>query len=246
MAERIAINADDIELLSRYIDGELDIVATDRLEARLESDPTLRNQLAALRRNDVLLTHALSTGAATRIPVDVTAALSRPNNIVRFPTAKRMLTPLAAAASIAVAVTALLLQPGPDSGDVVPDMDHQLAAALESIPSRADGWDTLSDNLKLRAVLTFPAADGRWCREFLVANDEKHWRGVACRDNDTWVTQVIGSEVFLEQETQYRTAGVKNDMSVARFIDRTAADVALGPDEERSLIASEWKAATQP
>ena len=90
-------------------------------------------------------------------------------------------------------------------------------------------------------MLTFPAADGRWCREFLVASDAKHWRGVACRDDNTWVTQVMGSEVFLEQETQYRTASADDDQAVARFIDETASDVALGPDEEAALLNSGWE-----
>ena len=80
-------------------------------------------------------------------------------------------------------------------------MDKQLAQALEHSPSGATGWEHLDDNRGFRSVLTFPAADGRWCREFLLAHDESHWRGVACRDEGTWVNQVVGSEVFLELET---------------------------------------------
>ncbi|MEK9989733.1 MAG: hypothetical protein VW642_08405, partial [Halieaceae bacterium] len=63
---------------------------------------------------------------------------------------------------------------------------------------------------------------------------------VACRDEGTWVNQVVGSEVFLERETQYRPAGAGDTEKVARFIDETAADVALGPQQEAALIASGW------
>ena len=50
----------------------------------------------------------------------------------------------------------------------------------------------------------------------------------------------MGSEVFLEQETQYRPAGAGDSEKVARFINETAADVALGPQQESALIASGW------
>ena len=119
-------------------------------------------------------------------------------------------------------------------------MDPQLAGALERSPSRASGWETLGNDRVFRGVLTFPAADGRWCREFLLAQNESQWRGVACRDSGEWVNQVVGSEVFLEQETQYRPAGAGDSEQVARFIDETATDVALGPQQEAALIASGW------
>ena len=63
---------------------------------------------------------------------------------------------------------------------------------------------------------------------------------MACRDNGEWENQVVGSEIFLEQETQYRPAGTDDSEQVVRFIDETAADVALGPQQEAALINSGW------
>ena len=92
----------------------------------------------------------------------------------------------------------------------------------------------------MRVVLTFPAADGTWCREFLVAQAESHWRGVACRNEGSWVTEVIGREVFLEQAAAYRPAGAADADKVARFIDHAAVDVALGPREEAAVLEAGW------
>ena len=50
----------------------------------------------------------------------------------------------------------------------------------------------------------------------------------------------MGSEVFLEQATQYKPAGADADEKVARFIDETAVDVALGQQEEAVLIQRGW------
>ena len=240
MADRSGISSTDFEQLSRYLDGELDIVATDNLEARLEHDAALRAELETLRANDSLVRALFQTGAATRIPAPATVSLAQGDNVFALSNRKRF-APFAAAATIALGVSAVLLQTGGAPSTRAPGMDQLLAEALETTPSRAEGWDTLADGAALRAVLTFPAADGRWCREFLVASDAKHWRGVACRDDNTWVTQVMGSEVFLEQETQYRTASADDDQAVARFIDETASDVALGPDEEAALLNSGWE-----
>lgn len=243
MAERPINNPDDIQLLSLYIDGELDAVAIDRLETRLEREPQLRAQLDTLQKNDALLCQLYKSGPATRIPAKATVALSSTDNVVVFPARRKARLPFAIAATVVMGIAAVLVQQNLMTGaGRAPGMDQRLADALETLPSRADGWDTLADGSQLRAVLTFPAADGRWCREFMLANDEKHWRGVACRDNDTWVTQVMGSEVFLEQQTHYRTAGAEDDLAVARFIDNTAADVALGPAQEQQLIDAGWQA----
>jgi hypothetical protein len=242
MSESSLNNANaDIELLSRFMDGELDLADRDALEARLEAEPALAAKLATLRQNDALLAQVFNSGPATRIPAHATVALADRDNVVALPFGRRF-APLAAAASLVLGIGAVLMQlDTPTTGSRSPAMDAMLASALETLPSRADGWDTLEDGSQLRAVLTFPAADGKWCREFLMASDAKHWRGVACRDDDTWVTQVMGSEVFLEQATQYRTAGAGDSEAVARFIDETATDVALGPQQEQALIASDWQ-----
>lgn len=240
MADRSTISDSDLEQLSRYLDGELGIVGTDAIEARLENDVALQAALEGLRANDALVRQWLHTGAATRIPAPATVSLASAGNVVALPARKRF-APFAAAATVALGISVVLLQNDYSAPARAPGMDELLADALEATPSRAEGWDTLADGSKLRAVLTFPAADGRWCREFMLASDDKHWRGVACRDDDTWVTQVMGSEVFLKQETQYRTAGAGDDEAVARFIDETASDVALGADEESALIRAGWK-----
>jgi len=120
-------------------------------------------------------------------------------------------------------------------------MDSTLAAALTTQASRAEGWETLDDARDFRAVLTFPAANGNWCREFMVASGEEHWRGVACRNQDSWVTQVMAREVFLDQSTGYRTASAGDIDQVSRFIDAEATDVALSRSQETAVIRDGWQ-----
>ena len=233
------MRVDDDHLLSMYIDGELDAERTIALAGRLKVDPSLRARLSAMENNDRLI-KKIFIGQSNEHEQEL-AALVRAENVVTLKRGARWrewTTGAIAASVIAAAALSLIIQQPSEFNPMT--MDVRLAQALEHSPSRASGWEVLDEDRDFRSVLTFPAADGRWCREFLLAHDESHWRGVACRDKGTWVNQVVGSEVFLEQETQYRPAGAGDTEKVARFIDDTAADVALGPQQEAALIASGW------
>mgnify|MGYP001288762874 FL=1 len=229
---------DDDHLLSMYIDNELDAERTIALVTRLQRDASLRARLTSMEANDAALRRLVKAKAS--VPKHL-APLVKGDNVTTMPSARNWTYPagiaLAAGFAVVVALVGSL-----NRADVFNPMtmDPQLASALEHSPSQATGWERLENGRDFRSVLTFPAADGRWCREFLLAQDESHWRGVACRDNGKWESQVVGSEVFLEQETQYRPAGAGDSEQVARFIDETAADVALGPQQEAALISSGW------
>ena len=230
---------DDDHLLSMYVDNELDAERTIALVGRLRSEPTLRARLTSMEANDALIKKAYSQ-LESAVPAHLATMVSA-TNVSILGTARRWQrwASVAVAASLATAV-ALVVSVNQTNVFNPMTMDARLAHALEQSPSRAGGWDALGDDRQFRSVLTFPAADGRWCREFLLAQNEAHWRGVACRDGGDWVNQVVGSEVFLEQETQYRPAGAGDTEQVARFIDETATDVALGPQQEAALISAGW------
>ena len=230
---------DDDHLLSMYIDNELDAERTIALITRLRTEPTLRARLERMEANDSAVKRLYSEADHT-VPTQL-ASLVRAENVTMINTSRtwQRWAGGAIAASFAAVLT-LVINVNQSVVFNPMSMDPQLADALEHSPSRASGWETLGSDRVFRGVLTFPAADGRWCREFLLGQNESQWRGVACRDSGEWANQVVGSEVFLEQETQYRPAGAADSEQVARFIDETATDVALGPQQEAALIASGW------
>ena len=233
------MRVDDDHLLSMYIDGELDAERTIALAGRLKVEPALRARLTAMENSDRLVKQVYA-GHSDSADSNLTALIQAKNVAIFSAMSRwRKWATGAVAASVMAVVTLSVINEQPSAFNPM-TMDEALAQALEQSPSRAAGWEHLDGDRDFRSVLTFPAADGRWCREFLLAHNESHWRGVACRDEGTWVNQVVGSEVFLEQETQYRPAGAGDSEKVARFINETAADVALGPQQESALIASGW------
>ena len=227
--------------LCRFLDGEMSDAEMAEFEDKLTTNPELRRRLEQFEHNDVLL-RASQPDAEQTVTPRVVALLSSPSREHSFNSNRSWFKPLSAAASITLAfglVLAMALNVGTSEPDI-PNMDRNLVAALDTLPSRADGWDRLDDGRSLRAVLTFPAADGKWCREFLVASQETHWRGVACRNEDTWVTQILGRELYVDTNAGYRTASASDNDAIARFVDQNATGIALSASEEQGLISANW------
>ena len=228
----------DDELISRLIDGECSADERLDLEGRLATDSTLRARLEELRANDALFRAVVERQDSTvepkvaeRVAKHKVMVGRKPLQAYKFARAATVLL-----ATAVVTVNSLWQSPLSDT----PQIDAALAQALNTEPSSAEGWNRLDDERELRVVLTFPAADGQWCREFMLASKASHWRGVACKDSESWVTQVIGREVFLEQQGGYRTASAETSSPIEQFIDQTATDIALSADQEAELISRDW------
>lgn len=119
----------DYELLSAYIDGELNTAEREALEARLMANSALRDELEALRRT-VALVRALPELRAPRNYTLDPAVYGRPpaappKNMIMFPRAnvRRLLIAAASVMLAFVAVVALLT-----NNDLQPTQNNQVAA----------------------------------------------------------------------------------------------------------------------
>jgi len=242
----------DYELLSRYLDGELPPALARELEQRLAAEPALVAVLARMQALQGQLHQAYDGIANQPIPQRILALLQAPQaNVVPIghkpplnPPRKRVMNwGFALAASLVVAVSATLVtrldqqsaQPG------AAGVDSLLSLALETSPSRGDGWEALADGRQLRPVLSFQTTAGSWCREYLLRSSEGSWHGVACRGDAGWNTTVLASADAAESSADYRPAGAASADEVADFVDRNAAGIALDAGEETALIARAWK-----
>ncbi len=242
----------DYELLSRYLDGELPPALARELEQRLAAEPALGAVLARMQALQGQLHQAYEGIANQPIPQRILALLQAPQaNVVPIghkpplnPPRKRVMNwGFALAASLVVAVSATLVtrldqqsaQPG------AAGVDSLLSLALETSPSRGDGWEALADGRQLRPVLSFQTTAGSWCREYLLRSSEGSWHGVACRGDAGWTTTVLAGADAAESSADYRPAGAASADEVADFIDRNAAGIALDAGEEADLIARAWQ-----
>jgi hypothetical protein len=99
----------------------------------------------------------------------------------------------------------------------------------------------LSDGRALRPVLSFQSNTGSWCREYLLADGDSSWHGVACRDKNGWTTAVLTTTQLPASSEDYRPAGAGDAADIADFIDRNAAGIPLDARQEAEIIARSWQ-----
>lgn len=238
----------DWEILSAYLDGELPPAECAACERRIAQDPALAASLDAMRALQAELRGTLQSAAARQPMPDRVSALleNAPVRIQTQPHRLHRFTPnkargFAVAASLAAAAALLLVpqwqaEQQSSSGAV-------LSAALEQLPSRAEGWETLADGSRLRPVLSFPNLEGSWCREYLLADETQTIRGVACRDDGHWETRVAAVQTSLQDGAAdaYRPASAADSDPVATFVESNASGDAASAKREAGLITRSWQ-----
>lgn len=259
------------DMLSAYLDGELDPPQAMAVDRALGADPVLRARLARLREVDVALSAALALddvetprrvmqmlSDAPASPVAEARAQdgdARPRSgaeIVRpfafFRT--RPLAPMAMAASLALAAGYAIgvlqpAQPGvPLAVAGAVSADHPLFAALETTPSGEAASLAGADGATVRPLLSYAADDGSLCREFEAGDAARSVRGVACRGEDAWEVRVAASGGGLapEGEGGYQPASAGDASFIADYIDATIEGDPLGPEDEDDAMRLGWRA----
>jgi hypothetical protein len=218
------------ELLSAYLDGELDQFTRTAVSALLAGSPEARARLDALRIADATLKAALPLEPA---PAGAMAILQS-GKVLAFPTrAKRTRAAIAASAMAAAAALAIVAIPSLSPNATTPARGpglarDALAQALEARPSGAAEHG-------VRIVASLQAADGRFCREYERTNGTRIEQGLACRSADGWAMVASHSA---PAATGYQTAGA--DGAIDEAIDKLDA-AALEPNEEALLLARKWR-----
>ncbi len=231
----------DYELLSQYIDGELDAASTLQLRGRLQQESDLRDALQAMQAvNNRVHTAFLNTDT---VPAHIPDLLGKKqSNVVAFPQINRQSGwGFAVAASLLAASGLLMFQSGGQMAGSFPEQDALIASALDQTPSRGEGWDSLADGSQFRPVLSFQTLSGQWCREYLLDSSIASGRGVACHTDGQWVTRVFSAQPQPGASTEYRTASANDVDVIATFINEHAAADALSADKEGEVIANDWQ-----
>ncbi|MEP4485458.1 MAG: hypothetical protein ABJ013_07510 [Halioglobus sp.] len=236
------------ELLSQYLDGELDSGQSLELKRRLLAEPELRAQFDRLQRVSTRVQTAFNQAGLDSVPHDTRALLEHAPISASSQLASAQRRPFlsfAVAASIAVAAGVIMVPKWGAESTLNPisnsAYDVQLSQTLESTPSMSEGWAQLEDGRAVRPILSFKADSGTWCREFLVQQDSSAERGIACRSNNEWNIEVLAATEVPGSANEYRPAGSSNQASVSQYMAEKAVGVAAGKEEEAQLIATQWQ-----
>ncbi|TDG13553.1 hypothetical protein E2F43_08440 [Seongchinamella unica] len=230
------MNEQDYQLLSQYLDGELNDIAARQLEQRLQAEPQLRASLEEMGKLDDRVKQAFA--GTDKAPQRIVAMLRPASNIVSFPARRqRRAWQYAVAASLVAAAGVLLAPQWQQNAPAGPT----LAGILETTPSMAAGWKTLADGSQVRPVLSFHSMDGNWCREYLLSVSGEAQRGVACREAGQWDNRVLAAAELPGSASEFRPAGAGDADAVADFLAEHAEGIPLSAADEKALIDTHWE-----
>lgn len=223
----------DDEMLSAYLDGELDADARERVAAALADDAELRERLERLRRNDDLLRAAFDEVEAAPVPERLQAA-ARPQAQV-IPLRRRFRAPVLAAAAalvLGLALGRLLAPVAPEASPLAAGAiaaDSPLATALAATPS---GEVTQAGALEIAPLATFRTDDGRLCREYQARGaGEAATLAIACREAGQWRNLALAGGAA---GTGYRQASAGEGL---RALIGAGDAQTLDAGEERAALA---------
>ena len=241
------------EILTAYVDGELDDISRREIETAIRTDETLAATVERLRSSRHMLKQAFAKVIDVPVPARLTETLGsadHPDNVVPLSTAKRPTArwmPLALAASVSLTVGVLVglivAEQGPQTAPET--AANLLQNVLDTLPT--GGTLTSPDQRTVvTALSSFRVQDGRICREFEQRALAGQSTGIACRDPHTadWQTeiQVTTSRSLAGSrsgESYVPAAGGLDPLEWA--FDRLGAAPALDAAEEARLISRQWR-----
>lgn len=229
----------DDEMLMAFVDGELDEIASARIERQAAEDPELRGRIEAQRRLRSRIAAHYAPVAEEPVPDRFRALLE--NEVVDLASArpKRRVAGWqnlgAIAASLVVGLFAgqwlQLGGSGPVAvgegglvaqGDLAQVLDTQLASAPTA-------------EAQARVGISFVSTEGQMCRTF----ESSALTGLACRDDGRW-RLVVTAPGNAAGQGEYRQAG-----SGSLIVMQTAQDMMSGDPldaaAERRLRDSGWR-----
>ena len=245
------------ELLVAYVDDELDARQRDMVATVLSGNPSLGRRADEMRLARDLLNEAFPLQPNAEVPAAIDAAANRLAEARARQPSPQTATPrfrywrkYAIAAGVVLCLAASVnkqhKQKKPETTQAQIDRGTPLFSVLESTPS-AEVFNVPAEHAALRAVLTFRAKDGRYCREFEILAGSKGSAGVACRDRGEWHTEVLLSASAAPPNSNYYTpAGETDEPAIAQVVDRLMQDDPLGAQEEARILANGWGAAENP
>lgn len=240
------MNSDDIQKLSAYMDDELAPDEQEALDQRLAEDAEFRKLLQQLRQQELYLRASVNTIENAPIKPELVSLLTEDSDdgVIADSTVKvvslfRYRIKRMAAAGIPIAAMLLLAtvfvfdpdskQPSQDYGRVAGEtLSAEISAVLENLVAGQE--QRLTEGRLVREVLAFKRKDGALCKHFVEQQAQAAYAAVACREHNTWVTQVsvLAEPQELKGEQQFIPAdgsGSAIDKYIEQNIDGTSLTV---------------------
>jgi hypothetical protein len=222
----------------------------------LGKDIEAQERLAQLQGNDALLKTAFGTldvapisetlqaqilAAGQKAPENNVVALHpRRGNAARAPYfwPASIAAALVIVMGVGIGINGASNAPKPLIAQNTIEQSNPLYAVLERTPSAETV--NLKGNLSATAVMSLRLADNSLCREIVLNTKKREQRALACRHDGRWDVRVRDEVRPYKKDVGFQTVSDQG-AGFDAALDQLGAQTPLSPDEEKSLISTQWK-----
>lgn len=245
------------EMLSAFLDDELSGHDRELVLAGLRDDEALADRLAQLASVNTLVGKQATLIDQIPMPESVLAMLRTENaapaqttstssNVVelsRFRQARQRVMAVVREHAALAASLALLLgfaggQLMPTSGNNSGDASNAVFAALDTVPSGQAL--AINADTSLTARFSFQDTQSRFCRQYLVQDNQGSSENLACRDQDQWTLVASARSSAVASSAQYQPAS--GPRLLDNMLDAMMQGSALTQEQEQAAINNQWRA----
>jgi hypothetical protein len=230
------------QLIGAYLDGELDPEKRALVEYWLANDNGAAARVERMRGGDALLRRAIpKMGADSNDPLTA-LILARPTNVVNLfervaqGQGVRRAVALAAACVLGVLAGRFSDSPAAPGFDPRMSLNAEIERVLETMPS---GQNAPIMGGELQMAMSLQTESGAFCRQFRVTSGPDVADAVACREDGQWRLAV---QAAAPAETESYVAAAATASPIEAAINAMGGANVLDHNEERALIASDWRA----
>jgi hypothetical protein len=242
------MSAIDDQILSAYLDGELDRQTSSKVEAAVRSDPAIARRLEQLKMLNVNLGSAYAGAMDEPVPQRLSAMLAGGRGAkahgIRLPRLADLLRPIVVApafASLAVGILAGTVTTAgvATTGVMVADKAGELRLAGntgKAVDVARSGVVQTVGDVRVLVRLSFRDGSGRACRHVSLSTDDV----VVCRHSGGWVVDSLAPGPGVSGEG-YQTAASPAPREISAAMTRLQVATAFDAEEEAAMIRSGWK-----
>jgi len=221
----------DFDLLSQYVDGELDSEQQLQLKQRLLQEPELNKLCQQMRGFDNNIRDVMPDFASEEMNDSLSALLTTPTSQPadnRF--SWKTLLPYAASVAMMFFMMGAVFFGDVSNSDSGLDFDQNLLSSLQ----RNQTWSA-DESLKLVVVQSYLDHEQSLCREYYAKDAEHTEHGVSCFAGQEWQKRVFELEYNQSRDGYATAADTASVKGVEAFIQSNTSK-ALNEKEEARLL----------
>lgn len=224
----------DTEIISAYLDNELNEIERKQVEDRLLIDTAFQAMFESYSVQDQLVRGAFSEIDDAPVPNNILNMLNETDdevvperqNVVELQSWRRAKW-LSIAASFLLVALAL---------PVLLTMNKQAITLADVLDSKVSGQTVkLDESRSVELVMSFSDTHGRFCREYKLMQPTNSQQNISCKEQGEWQT-LVSSSINSTNSNNYQPASGGDSANIEEWLDSNMSGIPMSKAAEQDKL----------